>query len=259
MLDRYAAREDARAGRGDAATRMDAYDIAGACQTRARLPRGAQQLVHPPQPRRASGGASATRTSRPPTTRSAPRSCALCRVASPLLPFLTDEIHRGLTGGKSVHLSDWPDAAALPRRPRAGRATWIACATCAPRRSACAAQQNVRVRQPLATLIDGRPRARAPRALPRSRARRGEREGACELSEEIEAFASFRLQLNSRALGPRLGGEMKKTLAAAKAGRLEARRGRASRSRASGSSRASTRCCSRRSPASPARRSPRAR
>jgi isoleucyl-tRNA synthetase len=39
-----------------------------------------------------------------------------------------------------------------------------------------------------------------------------------ELSEEIEAFASFRLQLNSRALGPRLGGEMKKVLAAAKAG-----------------------------------------
>ncbi|HEX9260552.1 MAG TPA: class I tRNA ligase family protein, partial [Acidimicrobiales bacterium] len=38
----------------------------------------------------------------------------LCRVAAPLLPLLTEEIYRGLTGARSVHLKDWPDAATLP-------------------------------------------------------------------------------------------------------------------------------------------------
>ncbi|MDN6794876.1 MAG: isoleucine--tRNA ligase, partial [Propionibacterium sp.] len=33
----------------------------------------------------------------------------LCEVAAPLLPLLTEEIWRGLTGGESVHLVDWPE------------------------------------------------------------------------------------------------------------------------------------------------------
>ncbi len=32
----------------------------------------------------------------------------LTRVAAPLLPLVTEEIWRGLTGGRSVHLTDWP-------------------------------------------------------------------------------------------------------------------------------------------------------
>jgi isoleucyl-tRNA synthetase len=38
----------------------------------------------------------------------------LTRVAAPLLPFTTEEIWRGLTGARSVHLTDWPDASDLP-------------------------------------------------------------------------------------------------------------------------------------------------
>ena len=37
-----------------------------------------------------------------------------CRVAAPLLPLTTETIWRGLTGGRSVHLTDWPAADALP-------------------------------------------------------------------------------------------------------------------------------------------------
>ena len=40
-----------------------------------------------------------------------------CRVAAPLLPLATEEIWRGLTGGRSVHLADWPDVSALPSDP----------------------------------------------------------------------------------------------------------------------------------------------
>ena len=45
----------------------------------------------------------------------------LTRVAAPLLPLVTEEIWRGLTGGRSVHLEDWPDAARPPGRRRARR------------------------------------------------------------------------------------------------------------------------------------------
>ncbi len=38
----------------------------------------------------------------------------VCRVAAPLLPLTTEEVWRGLTGERSVHLTDWPDADALP-------------------------------------------------------------------------------------------------------------------------------------------------
>ena len=38
----------------------------------------------------------------------------ITRVAAPLLPFTTEEIWRGLTGARSVHLTDWPDSTDLP-------------------------------------------------------------------------------------------------------------------------------------------------
>src|SRR5690606_30925535 len=38
----------------------------------------------------------------------------LTEVAAPLLPLLTEEVHRGLTGERSVHLGDWPDVAGWP-------------------------------------------------------------------------------------------------------------------------------------------------
>ncbi|MGK2930961.1 MAG: isoleucine--tRNA ligase [Acidimicrobiales bacterium] len=41
----------------------------------------------------------------------------LCRVSAPLLPLLTEQIWGDLTGEGSVHLTDWPDASALPHDP----------------------------------------------------------------------------------------------------------------------------------------------
>ncbi|MBB4070854.1 isoleucine--tRNA ligase [Canibacter oris] len=38
----------------------------------------------------------------------------LCRAAAPLAPLTTEDIWRGLTGGRSVHLCDWPAVAELP-------------------------------------------------------------------------------------------------------------------------------------------------
>jgi isoleucyl-tRNA synthetase len=38
----------------------------------------------------------------------------MTRVAAPLLPLVTEEIWKGLTGGRSVHLESWPVAAEIP-------------------------------------------------------------------------------------------------------------------------------------------------
>ncbi|MEY4450928.1 MAG: hypothetical protein RLZZ380_49 [Actinomycetota bacterium] len=38
----------------------------------------------------------------------------LCRVAAPLLPMVTEEVWKGLTDGRSVHLTDWPNAKNFP-------------------------------------------------------------------------------------------------------------------------------------------------
>jgi isoleucyl-tRNA synthetase len=76
----------------------------------------------------------------------------LCRVAAPFLPFVTEKIYRGLTGEKSVHLADWPDAKKLPAS--AGlveimdRVREICSATLSIRE-----KENLRVRLPLRSLI----------------------------------------------------------------------------------------------------------
>ena len=41
----------------------------------------------------------------------------VCLVAAPLLPLLAEHIYRDLTGERSVHLADWPDAGTLPADP----------------------------------------------------------------------------------------------------------------------------------------------
>src|SRR5436305_10439228 len=38
----------------------------------------------------------------------------VCRVTAPLLPLTTEAVWQGLTGGRSVHLADWPAAEELP-------------------------------------------------------------------------------------------------------------------------------------------------
>src|SRR5690606_34829509 len=37
------------------------------------------------------------------------------RVAAPIAPLATEELWRGLTGGRSVHPENWPDASEFPR------------------------------------------------------------------------------------------------------------------------------------------------
>jgi isoleucyl-tRNA synthetase len=195
--------------------RMDAYDIAGACQAVLDYLEALNNwYIRRSRPRFWNGERDADKQAAYDTLWTA--LTTLCRVASPLVPFLTDEIYRGLTGGESVHLSDWPDAGALPAEPELVADMDLVrdvCSTALGLRR----QHDVRVRQPLASLTVAGPGAERLRPY---LGLVGDEVNvkAVELSEEIEAFATQKLQLNSRVVGPRLGADMKKALAAARAG-----------------------------------------
>lgn len=76
---------------------------------------------------------------------------AFLRVAAPLLPFTAEEIFRGLTGERSVHLADYPDAEAFTADADLVTAmdrTRQVCSTGSSLRKA----NNLRVRLPLASL-----------------------------------------------------------------------------------------------------------
>jgi isoleucyl-tRNA synthetase len=145
----------------------------------------------------------------------------LCRAAAPLLPLVTEELWRGLTGGRSVHLTDWPDASAFPSDPELVR-TMDRVREIASAGNALRKARRLRVRLPLAgaTVVsaDGDALAGFGDIL------------RDELNLKTVAFAPLResslgdwgitrrLSVNARALGPRLGKEVQRVIQAAKSG-----------------------------------------
>lgn len=145
----------------------------------------------------------------------------VCRVAAPLAPLVTEEVWRGLTGGESVHLTDWPDAAEFPADhslvESMDRIREVASAGLALRKS-----QSLRVRLPLATLTVVVPDA--PTLAQFSDILRDELNvkavSVVELRDESvgEYGITRRLSVNARALGPRIGGQVQQVIGATKAG-----------------------------------------
>ncbi|MGH3788068.1 MAG: isoleucine--tRNA ligase [Pseudonocardiaceae bacterium] len=142
-----------------------------------------------------------------------------CRVAAPLLPLTTEAIWRGLTGGRSVHLADWPDATALPADSglvaAMDRVRQVVSAALSLRKA-----RGLRVRQPLATLTVAAPDATT--LAPLSDLIRDEvNVKTVTLTENVAAHGRFELTVNARACGPRLGGDTQKVIRAVKAGEWE--------------------------------------
>jgi len=140
----------------------------------------------------------------------------LSRTLAPLLPMVTDEIHRGLTGGDSVHLADWPDAGALPSDSELVAAMDQV-------RDVCSATLNLRedngigVRIPLAELTVA---GANTSALADFVDLIGDEINVKQvtLSDDLDAFASRVLKPNGKVLGPRLGKAMQDVLAAGRNG-----------------------------------------
>src|SRR5215475_10270113 len=85
---------------------------------------------------------------------------AVCRAAAPLLPLTTEAIWRGLTGGKSVHLTDWPRLEDWPADESLADAMDLVRAVCSTALGLRKARQ-LRVRLPLARLTIAHPGAEA--------------------------------------------------------------------------------------------------
>jgi len=145
----------------------------------------------------------------------------LCRMAAPLLPLVTEEIWRGLTGGRSVHLEDWPDAAAFPRDPDLVRAM-DAVRAIASSGQALRKARKLRVRLPLAKLTVVTPDAVDLGAFSDILADELNVKSVELVALQDSSLADYgitrRLGVNARALGPRLGKDVQRVIQAAKAG-----------------------------------------
>ncbi|WGP07903.1 isoleucine--tRNA ligase [Bacillus subtilis] len=145
---------------------------------------------------------------------------AFCRVAAPLLPFTVEEIYRGLTGERSVHLADYPDADAFPADADLVAAMDLTRDICSTASSVRKANQ-LRVRLPLSQLtvatdtvlsfdfteiIADELNVRSVEVLDVAEA-------------EAAGFSlSQNLVVNARAAGPRLGKQVQQVIKASKTG-----------------------------------------
>jgi isoleucyl-tRNA synthetase len=145
----------------------------------------------------------------------------VARVAAPLIPLVSEEIWRGLTGGRSVHLTDWPDATQFP-----GDAELVAemdaVREIASSGLALRKARGLRVRLPLAGLtvvsaqtawFDGVTGILEDELNLKSVTFEPLRE------DSLEAFGiTKKLTVNARALGPRVGKQVQQVIQSAKAG-----------------------------------------
>ncbi len=224
VLDRYLLAKTADLA-ATMTAQMDAYDIAGACQSlRDHLDVLTNWYVRRSRERFwATGGATADTRDAFDTLYTALE--VLTRLAAPLLPLVTEEIWRGLTGGRSVHLSDWPvdaeDSCPLPTDAdlvaAMDSARAVASAALGLRKAA-----GLRVRLPLPKLTVVSP---DPAALQRFTALVADEVNVAEVAlvhldaaAEHEVGISRRLTVNARAAGPRLGREVQDVIRASKSG-----------------------------------------
>ncbi|MGV9193162.1 isoleucine--tRNA ligase [Microbacterium sp. MC2] len=145
----------------------------------------------------------------------------LTRVAAPLIPLVSERVWQGLTGGRSVHLTDWPDAADFAPASDI-RSAMDTVRTVSSVANALRKKEGKRVRLPLASLTVAVPDA-AGLAQFEDILRDELNVKRVDLVELTEGLAeqygiSQRLSVNARAAGPRLGKQVQHVIAGAKAG-----------------------------------------
>jgi isoleucyl-tRNA synthetase len=143
------------------------------------------------------------------------------RVAASLLPLVSEEIWRGLTGGRSVHLADWPDADLFPANAPLVEAmdrVQQICSTGSSLRKAA----NLRVRLPLQELTVVAPGADALEGFAAVVADelniRSVRLLGAESASPEEFGIEQKLVVNARAAGPRLGKNVQQAIKGSKSG-----------------------------------------
>jgi len=138
------------------------------------------------------------------------------RLAAPLLPMASEVIWRGLTGGRSVHLADWPEAGDIPADPELVAAMDEVRAVCSTVLSLRKAQ-HLRVRLPLPKVTVATPGSASLEPFVELI---GDEVNVkhVELTDDVEAHGRFEVVVNARAAGPRLGKDVQKVIKAVKSG-----------------------------------------
>ncbi|GAA2490472.1 isoleucine--tRNA ligase [Nocardia seriolae] len=138
------------------------------------------------------------------------------RLAAPLLPLLSEVIYRGLTGERSVHLTDWPKADELPHDAALVSAmdeVRTVCSTVLSLRKA----QNLRVRLPLSEVTVAAADAESLRPFVDLIADEVNVKRV-DLTTDVASHGRFELVVNARAAGPRIGKDVQTVIKAVKAG-----------------------------------------
>ncbi len=145
----------------------------------------------------------------------------LTRVAAPLIPLVAERVWQGLTGGRSVHLEDWPDASGFAPASdiREAMDTVREVSSVA---NALRKKEGKRVRLPLASLTVAVAGADALAQF-EDIVRDELNVKSVEVVELTDGLAeqygiSQRLAVNARAAGPRLGKQVQHVIKGAKAG-----------------------------------------
>ncbi len=143
------------------------------------------------------------------------------RVAAPLLPMVTEEIWRGLTGGRSVHLESWPDASKLPHDEALVEAM-DQVRTVSSVASSLRKAASLRVRLPLAKLTVVTKNVAGLKQFAEIIAEELNVKHVDLVEMSLDSTTEFgvikRVTVNSRAAGPRIGKNVQAVIQAAKAG-----------------------------------------
>jgi isoleucyl-tRNA synthetase len=140
----------------------------------------------------------------------------LTRVAAPLLPLITEQVYIGLTGNRSVHLTEWPVAADIPVDNELvivmDQVRDVCSTTLSLRKS-----HSRRVRLPLASLTVASPLALGLQPFV-SIITEEVNVREVKLTADVAGVARHELQVVPAALGPRLGSDTQKVIVAVKKG-----------------------------------------
>ncbi len=140
----------------------------------------------------------------------------LCQVAAPLLPLVTEAVFRGLTGERSVHLTDWPAGDALPADPALVADMDLVREVASAGHSVRKANDR-RTRLPLASLTVAAPDARRLEPFVGLIADEVNVQDV-RLTENVDEAGELILAVDPSVVGPRLGADTQKVLAAARQG-----------------------------------------
>ncbi len=146
----------------------------------------------------------------------------LTRIAAPLLPMASEVIWKSLTGGRSVHLTDWPTVAELPHDQQARDLV----AQMDVVRSVCSATSRIRKAQKLRNRL---PLPKLTVAVPDADQLQpyvgiiADEVNVDEvvLTSDVSSVGRYEVTCNARVAGPRLGKDVQRVIKATKQGNYE--------------------------------------